>query len=154
VSVGDWVFRHAAGCVIEFPPLRLSSPPPGSGVRAWVATLWRDPTVGFGWVHQEWTRADRGWQLPGHLAVGDVIEFGLAAVTDHDGRVLAGFERRWYGWLRYCNDLAIVVEGPHPDPPTTEAAAAATVAELRLSQLPDLAAGWLPHDVGGDVEHR
>ena len=39
---------------------------------------------------------------------------------------MAGWELRWYGWLRYCNDIAVVVDGPHPDVPAT-AAAASTV---------------------------
>ena len=152
MSVDNWVFRHAAGCVIEFPPLQLPPPPSGCGVRAWVASMWRDPTMASGWAHQEWAKADRGWQLPDHLAVGDVLEFGLVAFSLHDGRPLDGWQQRWYGWLRYCTDLAIVVEGPHRDALAAEAAANATVTELRLSQLPSPQAGWLPDDVGGDVE--
>ena len=44
MTAADWVFRHAGGCVIEVPPLALPTPPPGTVLRAWVATLWRDAT--------------------------------------------------------------------------------------------------------------
>jgi hypothetical protein len=152
VSVDDWVFRHAAGCVIEFPPLHLPPPPSGANLRAWVATWWRDPTRPSGWELQEWAKADRGWRLPAHLAVGDVLEFGLVACSVQDGRALDGYLHRWYGWLRYCNDLAVVVEGPHRDPVAAEAAAHSTVYELRLRQLPSPAPDPAWREMGGDVE--
>ena len=141
MSTGDWVFRHAGGCVVEFPPLQLPATPAGAVLRASVATLWRDPTVPDGWAVLEWTPGERGWTIPAHLAVGDVVEFRLAAVDTQDGRVLAGWERRWYSWLRYCNELALVVDGAHPDPRAAETAANPTMAELRLRQLPSLLSG-------------
>lgn len=134
MTAADWVFRHAGGCLIEVPPLGLPSPPPGTVLRAWVATLWRDATRPGGWARLGWVVADRGWELPRHLAVGDVVEFGLAAVDLADAAP-PGWDLRWYGWLRYCTGLAAVVAGPYPDAPSAAAAAAATVDEVRLGQL-------------------
>jgi hypothetical protein len=149
---GDWVFRHAGGCLIEFPPLELPAPPPRSGLYAWVATLWRDQTSLSGWSSLPWVKADRGWELPRHLAVGDVLEFGLAALSQADGRPVPGWELRWYGWLRYCNELAAVVDGPYHDVSAASAAASETLAELRLRQLagPQVDPAWLP-DESNDV---
>jgi hypothetical protein len=146
----DWVFRHAGGCLIEFPPLELPAPPDRCELFAWAATVWRDVTSRTGWWTQPWAKGERGWVLPAHLAVGDVLEFGLAAVSAETGSVVAGWELRWYGWLRYCNDIAIVVDGPHPDVPAAASTASAVIAELCLSQLdgpqPD------PVWVAGDAE--
>ena len=99
-------------------------------------------------------KADRGWELPRHLAVGDVLEFGLAAVNAADGTTVEGFELRWYGWLAYSTDLALVVEGPYPHAPAAADGAAATVASLRLAQLPNVGIdpGWVPDELGDDLE--
>jgi hypothetical protein len=150
----DWVFRHAGNCVIEFPPLELPAPPPGSRMHAWVATLWRDPTSPTGWTALRWVAADRGWELPRHLAIGDVIEFGLAALNSPDLRPLAGWDLRWRCWLRYCNDLALVVDGPYPTAPAAAGAANETLAELRLRQLtgPEVEPTWQFKQTGCGIE--
>jgi hypothetical protein len=131
----DWVFRYAGGCLIEFPPLELPELPTEWHLVAWVATVFRDPTSRSGWTTQLWENgAQRGWCIPGHLAVGDVLEFGLAA-RDRDGRTPPGWERRWFGWLRNATVIAIVVDGPYPDVLAADWAATSTVAEVRFSQL-------------------
>ena len=114
----EWVFRHAGNCLIEVPPLELpTAARTGRRWSAWVATLWPDATSHNGWTALAWSKADRGWELPRHLAVGDVLEFGLAAVSAADGTAVAGWELRWYGWLPTRTDLALVVEGPLPARP-------------------------------------
>ena len=81
----------------------------------------------------------RGWELPRHLAVGDVLEFGLAADQPADGTAVAGCGLRWYGWLRYSHRARPRRRRPLRRTPAAAAdAAAATVAELRLAQLPGL----------------
>ena len=141
--------------MFETPPLELPPPPSGAELSAWVATLWRDPTARSGWAACRWAQAERGWTIPAHLAVGDVLEFGLVALYCEGGavKVLPGWERRWYGWLRYVNDLAVVVEGPFPDAPSASGAGAATVAELRLRQLPplDIDTSWVDAEATDDV---
>ena len=139
----DWVFRHAGDCLIEFPDLRLAPPPPRCGLRAWVATQWRDPASG-GWVSAGWAPAERGWQIPRHLATGDVLEFGLAAINPCDGLAPRGWDLRWYGWLRYATEIALVVAGPYSDAQACADAAATAVAEIRLAQLtgPDVDPSW------------
>jgi hypothetical protein len=134
-TAAEWVFRHAGGCLIEVPPLELPTPRPShTALHSWVSTLWRDVAGHGGWARLDWVRADRGWELPRHLAVGDVLEFGLAAV-DLVNTYPPGWDRRWYGWLRYCTDLAVVVVGRYPNPEATAAAAAETIDEIRLGQL-------------------
>ena len=122
----EWVFRHAGNCLIEVPPLELPTRPIG---RRW-SPGWRrcgrtPPPTTAGPL--AWSKADRGW-LPRHLAVGDVLEFGLAAVNATDGTTVEGFELRWYGWVAYSTDLALIVEGPYPHAPAAADGAAATVA--------------------------
>ena len=150
----EWVFRHAGNCLIEVPPLELPTPPDRSSLVAWVATLWPDATSNNGWSALAWSKADRGWELPRHLAVGDVLEFGLAAVNATDGTTVEGFELRWYGWVAYSTDLALIVEGPYPHAPAAADGAAATVAALRLGQLPNVGIdpGWVPDELGDDLE--
>src|SRR4051812_39773279 len=111
----DWVFRYAGDCLIEFPDLHIPPPPPRCQPRAWVATLWRDPTLPGSWVSACWEPANRGWQIPSHLVVGDVVQFGLAAINPCDGLPAPGCDQRWYGWLHSITELALVVASPYPD---------------------------------------
>lgn len=146
----EWVFRHAGGCLIEVPPLQLPAPPPRCYLTSWVATWWPDAASVSGWSQWRWEQAERGWALPRHLAVGDVLEFGLAIVSMAVGTVVAGCDLRWYGWLRYATDLALVVDGPYVDRASAADAAAPTIAELRFAQLPGLAVDpeWVAGDLG------
>lgn len=147
---GDWVFRHAGGCLIEVPPLHLPAPHARCYLASWVATWWPDAASVSGWSQCRWAEAERGWELPRHLAVGDVLEFGLAMVSVAVGTVVAGCDLRWYGWLRYATDLALVVHGPYMDPTSAANAAMLTIAELRFAQLPGLAVDpeWVADDLG------
>ena len=144
----DWVFRHAGGCLIEVPPLQLPPPSPRCYLTSWVATWWRDAASLSGWSSWCWEQAERGWNLPRHLALGDVLEFGLAMVTNVDGTVVAGCDLRWYGWLRYSTELALVVDGPYADPASAADVATEPLAELRLTQLPGPAVDWVVDDLG------
>ena len=149
----EWVFRHAGNCLIEVPPLELPPPPDRATMTAWVATLWPDATSHNGWTALPWVKADRGWEIPRHLAVGDVLEFGLAAVSVTDGTVLPGWEQRWYGWLIYSSPLALVVQGGYPHAPAAADGAAATVAAVRLAQLPspEVDPSWVADELGDDI---
>lgn len=146
----DWVFRHAGGCLIEVPPLQLPPPGPRCYLSAWAATWWQDAASLTGWSTWRWERAERGWALPRHLAVGDVIEFGLATISNVDGTVVAGCDLRWYGWLRCCTDRALIVDGGYDNPAWAADAAAGTLAELRLAELPGPAIdpNWACDDLG------
>jgi hypothetical protein len=128
---GEWVFRHAGGCLIDTPDLNPT--PPAGGFR-WVATVWPDPIFDDGWGAHEWEPGERGWRLPSTLAVGDVIEFGIT-VHDHRHRPIPERTRRWYGWLHHATDLAIIVTGPYPHPAPAVDAALPAVDEIRLDQL-------------------
>jgi hypothetical protein len=131
VSVAEWVFRHAGGCLIDLPDLPATRA--GFGWR-WVATLWPDPLAADGWANLQWAAGERGWKLPVTLAIGDVLEFG---VTSHDpsGRPINGCTFRWYGWLDHATDYAIIVRGPYRHPRPAANAARPAVDELRLNQL-------------------
>lgn len=146
----DWVFRHAGACLIEVPPLQLPPLLERCYLTSWVATWWRDAASPTGWSLWRWDRAERGWELPRHLAIGDVLEFGLAMVSNADGTVVAGCDLRWYGWLRYSTDMALVVDGAYADAASAAAAATVPLAELRLTQLPSLAIdpAWVSDDLG------
>jgi len=145
----DWVFRHAGGCLIEVPPLQLPPLLDRCYSTSWVATWWRDASSPTGWRWWRRDQAERGWELPRHLAIGDVLEFGLAMVSTADGTVVAGCDLGWYGWLRYSTDLALVGDGPYPDPASTGDPSTVPLAELRLTQLPSLAIDpdWVPDDI-------
>ncbi|MFT3851990.1 MAG: hypothetical protein QM733_04525 [Ilumatobacteraceae bacterium] len=140
----DWVFRHAGDSLLESPDLQIAPPPQHCVTRAWVATLWRDPTAAGRWVSGCWEPVERGWRMPWHLVVGDVVEFGLAAINPYDGLAVRGWDQRWYGWLRYATDVALVIAGPYHDADACAADAANAVAEMRLAQLtgPDADPAW------------
>ena len=116
----------------------------------------RTPTLPGSWVVRAgWEPADRGWQIPRHLAVGDVLEFGLA-----------GDQRRATGTAvaRLRAALVRVAALRHRARPgrrrslprrrqRAPTAAANTVAELRLAQLtgPDIDPAWA-RQLGDDVD--
>ena len=110
------------------------------------------PTSLSGWSSWCWAQAERGWNLPRHLAVGDVLEFGLAMVDQRrrHGRSPAA-SCAGTGGCATATELAFVVDGPYADPASAADVAHATLAELRLSQLPAPAvdSAWLD-DLGDD----
>jgi hypothetical protein len=130
-AAGEWVFRHAGGCLLDTPDLPV--PLVGLGWR-WVATVWPDPLTADGWDSFVWAPGERGWQLPLTLAIGDVVEFGI---TSHDpwGRPLEAHTHRWYGWLDHATDLALIIRGPYPHPRPAVDDARPVIDELRLDQL-------------------
>jgi hypothetical protein len=131
MSAGEWVFRHAGGCLIDTPDLPVHR----SGVMwRWVATLWADPYVASGWARLLWAPGERGWQLPLTLAIGDVLEFGVTVPDDH-GRPMPSRTWSWFGWLDHATDYALIVHGPHDHPASAADAARPVVDELRLRQL-------------------
>jgi hypothetical protein len=132
VSAGEWVFRHAGGCIIDTPDLVANVVSTESPYR-WVATLWPDPQAGDGWGVLEWRRAERGWVMPATLAVGDVIEFGITW-ADHT-RGIDGPTVRWFGWLDNTTSRALIIHGPYPHPAEAASAARPLVDEIRLDQL-------------------
>lgn len=132
MSVTEYVFRHAGGCLIDFPDLVVEGPPHGEPWR-WVATVWPDSLRPDGWAVLEWEAGERGWQVPGSLAVGDVVEFGLAWVGGTDGS--CNRARRWFGWLTHATDRALVIAGPFASPDQCHAAALPAIDEIRLAQL-------------------
>ena len=140
VQTVEWVFRHAGNCLIEVPPLELPTAARPVDAGAWVATLWPDATSHNGWSALAWSKADRGWEIPRHLAVGDVLEFGLAAVNAADGTTVAGCELRWYGWLAYSTDSPWSSRVPTRTPRRPLTAAAATVASAAARAAPRLPA--------------
>jgi hypothetical protein len=132
----EWVFRYGAGELFEFPDLRLPTGGRSRGavmVRRWVATRWPDPHAAGGWAALTWRDGERGVVIPGTLAVGDVVEFGIAA-HDRSGRIAA--MARWFGHINYATDLALVVTGPFPHPQDAWDAGQRLVDEIRLAQLP------------------
>jgi hypothetical protein len=128
---GEWVFRHAGGCLIEVPDLPI--PRAGFACR-WIATLWPDALAVDGWSFLQWASGERGWRLPVTLAIGDVVEFGITSHDPH-GRPIASSTSLWYGWLEHATHYALIVRGPYRHPCHAAAAARPTVDELRLDQL-------------------
>ena len=130
--MADYVFRHAAGCLIEgptlVPPVSVSTLP-----YRWMATLWPDPLQADGWDFHEWERGERGWLLPVTLAVGDIIEFGVTW-ADHR-RGISGPTVRWFGWLDHATERALVIQGHYDHPAEALVDANRVVDELRLEQL-------------------
>ena len=145
----EWVFRHAGGCLIETPDLRL---PPSHTVASWrwTTTVWRDALALDGWAILEWQPGERGWIIPYTSAVGDIVEFGTGW-TCRDGT--AGFER-WWGWIQRGGGRALIIVGPYDHPADAEADARAVVDEVRLSQLaaPDLVAAVAAQLGDGQVD--
>jgi hypothetical protein len=132
VNVGEWVFRHAGGCIIDTPDLTTTEPCFETPYR-WVATMWPDPRRPDGWGVLEWQVGERGWVIPASLAVGDVIEFGITW-ADHS-RGIGGPTVRWFGWLDNTTSRALIIHGPYPHPSDAAAAAQALIDEIRLDQL-------------------
>ncbi len=130
-TVGEWVFRHAGGCLIDWPDLPI---PPSRIAWRWVATLWPDALRNDGYAALEWDDSLRGWQIPMTLSVGDVIEFGI---TTHDpaGEPIEASTHRWYGWLDHATEFGLIVWGPYPHPSEALADSRARVDELRIDQL-------------------
>jgi hypothetical protein len=130
--VAEYVFRHAAGCLIEGPTLCAPSSVLTTPYR-WIATVWPDAHQPDGWDFLEWDRGERGWLLPVTLAVGDIIEFGITW-ADHR-RGIVGPTVRWFGWLDHATDRALVVHGGYEQPADALVDANRVVDELRLEQL-------------------
>ncbi len=130
-QVGEWVFRHAGGCLLDTPDLPV--PPARVGWR-WAATVWPDPLAGDGWAHLLWPPGERGWQLPFTLAIGDVVEFGITS-ADPDGQPMRAHTHCWYGWLDHATTLALIVHGPYPTPGSAHCGARPVIDEVRLAQL-------------------
>lgn len=132
MNASEWVFRYAGGCLIEHPDLTI----PGQyGWRySWAVTLWPDPSMAFGWGTLRWSDGERGWDIPVTTAVGDIIEFG-AVSYDHAGNELPGQMVRWFGWLSYATERALVVYGPYPTPAAAMDDARPVIDEIRLAQL-------------------
>ena len=65
-----------------------------------------------------------------------------------------GFDLRWYGWLAYSTELALIVEGPYPRRPAAADGAASTVANcgLRSSRNVGIDPGWVPDELGDDLD--
>ena len=129
--ISEWVFRYAAGCLIDTPDL---APPDASGAWRWAATVWPDPLAPDQWAALEWDPGERGWLLPATLAIGDVFEFGITAFDSND-RPIPECTSRWYGWLHHATDLALIVYGPYDHPQPATEAAREVINEIRLDQL-------------------
>lgn len=130
-ATGEWVLRHAGGCLIDIPDL----PIPATRIAwRWIATLWPDALCDDGFAALDWEEAPRGWQIPITLSVGDVIEFGI---TTHDpsGAPIEASTHRWYGWLDHATELGLIVHGPYTHPSEAVTDARALVDEVRLDQL-------------------
>jgi hypothetical protein len=142
----EYVFRHAGGCLIDSPDLPVTTTPQWP----WTATVWPDATRPDGWASLIWQPGERGWRLPTTLALGDVIEFGTTA-HDQYGRPIPVHTHRWYGWLHYATDYAVVITGPYRHPRHAYEDARALIDLIRLDQLdvrPDLdnRDPWLDRD--------
>jgi hypothetical protein len=130
--VGEWVFRHAGGCIIDAPDMTTIEACFETPYR-WVATMWPDTRRPDGWGVLEWQVAERGWVIPQSLAVGDVIEFGITW-ADHP-RGIDGPTVRWFGWLDNTTTRALIIHGPYHHPTNAAAAARPLIDEIRLDQL-------------------
>lgn len=105
----DWArfgrhrFRTPGAVVVD-------NPLPSVG-QIWMATVWPDPHAPGGWGRMLWQPDPtyrRGWLIPDHLALGDVLEFGAHS---------PGGDSRWYGILDSYEVAAwLTVQGPYPDP--------------------------------------
>jgi len=135
MNAGEFVFRHAGGCLLETPDLEPRRFDDVENWR-WVVTVWADPRAVDGWGVLEWRPGERGWTIPATTAIGDVVEFGAGAI---DAVGASRFDR-WWGWIKRVSHSAIVVVGPFDHPSHAEHAARSTVDELRLGQLdaPDI----------------
>ena len=141
---GEYVFRHAGGCLIDFPEIAAPPHPVGQPWR-WIATLWRDGLRPDGWASLEWLAGERGWYVPDTIAFGDVLEFGVGWYDPTNGRCLASY--RWFGVASYSTGLALVVVGPFVNPSDAFLAAQPTIDEIRADQLfladfDDITAEW------------
>ena len=130
--IGEHVLRHAGGCLIDTPDQPPLPRPYGTWLWRYVATVWPDVYQDDGWDALVWSPGERGWRLPTTLAVGDVIEFGVAVI---DTVGVRWGERRWWGWLDHATDRALIIHGPYPHPADAHRDARTVVDDVRLAQL-------------------
>lgn len=132
MTAGEYVFRHAGGCLIDFPEIKAPPHPVGQPWR-WIATLWRDSLRPDGWASLDWLPGERGWQVPDTISCGDVLEFGVGRYDPSTGTWLDS--HRWFGVASYSTPLALVVVGPFRNPSDATLAAQPTIDEIRADQL-------------------
>jgi hypothetical protein len=79
--IGEHVLRHAGGCLIDTPDQPALPRQRDTWLWRYVAIVWPDTYQPDGWSALLWRTGERGWYLPATLAVGDVLEFGVAVVA-------------------------------------------------------------------------
>lgn len=133
----DHVLRTADASVIDFPfDLTHSGHSAGDPV-GWVSSWYPRPGEHGQLDRVVWAPSHpRGHTIPFHTASGDVIEFGLGRLTTGDERVIdPSTIVRWFGWLNYGTDRALVVKGPYPSLQAAAEQAAVVVDLIRLDQI-------------------
>jgi hypothetical protein len=130
--IGEHVLRHAGGCLIDTPDQPAMPRQRDTWLWRYVAIVWPDTYQPDGWSALLWRTGERGWYLPATLAVGDVLEFGVAVVA-HDLHKVA--EHRWWGWLDHSTDRALIVHGPYTHPDDAHRDARRIIDDVRLAQL-------------------
>ena len=129
----DYVLRVSDGAAIDRPhDLMPNYPVVGDAICSWVTSWYPDVTISGGWRRADWMECQpRGFMIPRHSATGDVIEFGLGW-RNMDGKICSDTIQRWYGWLNYGTDRALVLKGRYP---TLEAAAVQAEVVVDLVRL-------------------
>ncbi len=133
----DHVLRTADGSLIDFPFDLVHLVEPRVGSRAWIASWYPRQGEPGQFDQAEWTPSyPRGHSIPFHTASGDVIEFGLAGLMTTDDPVIdPSTIVRWFGWLNYGTERALVIKGPYPTLDAAACQAAVVVDLIRLDQI-------------------
>lgn len=133
----DHVLRTADGSLIDLPFDLVHPSAPLGGSTVWVASWYPKPGQPGQLDRTDWTRSyPRGHVIPFHTASGDVVEFGLAQLTTTDEPVIdPSTIVRWFGWLNYGTERALVIKGPYPTLDAATGQAAVVVDLIRLDQI-------------------
>lgn len=133
----DQVLRTADGSVIDLPPDLVHSERPGHSGISWVTSWYPRPGSREQLDRVDWARSQpRGHVIPLHTASGDIVEFGLAQMTGGENpAVEPSTIVRWFGWLNYGTDRALVIKGPYSTLDEAARQAAVVVDLIRLDQI-------------------
>jgi len=132
----DHVLRTADGSLIDL-PFDLTHTASQGEPAAWVASWYQRPGDPGAVDRFVWSPSyPRGHTIPLHTASGDVVEFGVGRLSSGDQRTIdPSTIVRWFGWLNYGSDRALVIKGPYPSLDAAVEQSSVVIDLIRLDQI-------------------